>query len=164
MCDVIEFNLPGECDPNIDCLFRYWRSIHPVSGLPARSDFDPLDLPAACWPHICLLDVTYEPLRFRIRFIGTEIVRFKKRDGTGQYLDDLNPEFENSKKFEMYQSCVTSGIPAYGHANSEPVSKTYSIISERICLPFASDGSTVDVLLIMSKYQGNRKSRRVRLL
>lgn len=164
MSDVIDFKLPGECDANIEQLFRYWRSIHPVSGLPARGDFDPLDLPAACWSYLCLLDVTYDPLRFRIRFIGTEIVRFNKRDGTGQYLDDLISKFENTNKFEMYKSCVETAIPVYDQANAEPVSDTNSVITERICLPFASDGSSVDVLLIMSQYHGGRRPRRIRAL
>ena len=81
MPDIIGLNLAGECDPNIDCLFRYWRSIHPVSDLPARGNFDPLDLSATCWPHICLLDVKHDPLWFQIRFVGTEIVRFKSGMG-----------------------------------------------------------------------------------
>ena len=82
MPDITGLNLAGECDPNIDCLFRYWQSIHSVSDLPARGNFDPLDLSATCWPHICLLIVKHDPLWFQIRFVGMEIVRFKKRDGT----------------------------------------------------------------------------------
>ena len=82
MPDIIGLYLAGKCDPNIDCLFRYWRSIHPVSDLPARGNFDPLDLSAICWPNICLLDVKHDPLWFQIRFVGMEIVRSKKRDGT----------------------------------------------------------------------------------
>lgn len=162
MSDVINFELPDDCSSNILELFEYWRSIHPESGLPARRDFDPLDLPPGYWPNISLVDVTKDPLRFRLRLVGTEIVRFKQRDGTGQWLDEFIPGFENSPEFEMFRSCVMAGTPKYGKNIAEAEGAAARI--ERICLPLASDGVNVDVLLLMTNFNDNRKGRRMRAL
>jgi hypothetical protein len=52
-----------------------------IIGLNLAGECDPLDLSATCWPHICLLDVKHDPLWLQIRFVGTEIVRFKSGMG-----------------------------------------------------------------------------------
>lgn len=163
MSDVIDFDLPEDCDRKVMLLFEYWRSIHPDSGLPARRDFDPLDLSPACWPNICLIDVTKDPLRFRMRLVGTEIVRFKKRDETGQWLDDLNPDLENCALYEMLRTCALGGTPGYGK-NFAELEEGTALKIERICLPLASDGSNVDMLLLLTNYHDNRKGRRMRSL
>ncbi|MBT5110849.1 MAG: PAS domain-containing protein [Rhodospirillaceae bacterium] len=164
MSDVIDFELPDECSSNILELFEYWRSIHPESGLPARRDFDPLGLPPACWPNISLMDVTKDPLRFRFRLVGTEVVRFKRRDGTGQWLDEFIPGFENCPGFEMFRTCAMTGRPEYGKNIVESEDEGGAARIERICLPLASDGVNVDVLLLMTNFHDNRKGRRMRAL
>jgi hypothetical protein len=164
MSDVIDFELPDDCSSNMVELLKYWRSIHTESGLPARRDFDPLGLPPVCWPNISLLDVAKDPLRFRIRLMGTEIVRFKQCDGTGQWLDEFDPGFERCAGFEMFRNCVMSGAPVYGKNIVESEDEGTNARAERICLPLASNGRDVDVLLLMTNFHDNRKGRRMRAL
>src|SRR3546814_3761584 len=77
----------------IKALYDYWQSIRPNDlALPGRRHFDPLDIPELL-PNIWMLDVKRDPLRFRFRLIGIDIVRFTGRDSTGQWLDEVYPGY-----------------------------------------------------------------------
>src|SRR5262252_1200717 len=74
--------------PCLRKLYGYWASRRGSNEFPARRDIDPLDFPEALG-HVVLLDVLYEPLRFRFRLHGTELVRHAGYDMTGKMADDL---------------------------------------------------------------------------
>lgn len=147
------FTLPPNAAPKIKALFDYWRSIHPEDGLPGRRHFDPMDIPQLLG-NIWLLDVTRDPLRFRFRLVGTEIVKFTGRDPTGKWLDEVYPDYEKTEAYRFHRACTLHGAPAYRKSGvlSNP-GRDY-VEAERIYLPLAEDGKTVDILLIMTLYKG----------
>src|SRR3546814_7649374 len=99
MASPASFILPEDAAPKIKALYDYWQSIRPNDlALPGRRHFDPLDIPELL-PNIWMLDVKRDPLRFRFRLIGTEIVRFTGRDSTGQWLDEVYPGYAESDAF-----------------------------------------------------------------
>jgi hypothetical protein len=145
------FQLPDDCSPLIRAVFDYWVSIRPRDGLPGRRQFDPVEiLPLS--PNLWLVDVERNPLRFLIRRIGMEIVNFTGHDPTGQYYDEIFPNFDASTAKKHMAHAAEMGMPAYrrGATNSNP-KKTF-IMSERITLPMASDSVTVDMLLNLTSY------------
>lgn len=158
------FTLPDDCAPKIRALFQYWQSIHrdpehPESELPGRQHLDPMDIPQLL-PNIWMIDVTHEPLRFRFRLVGTEIVKFTGRDATGKWLDEIYPDYQNSDAYRFHRACALSGRPAYrkGSVLSNP-GRDY-IEAERLYLPLAENGKDVDILLIMTLYTGEPPPRR----
>lgn len=51
--------------PEQRCLYEYWHSKRPSdAALPGRQHVDPLEIPSLL-PHLFLIDVVREPLRFR---------------------------------------------------------------------------------------------------
>jgi hypothetical protein len=132
--------------PTITALHDYWLSIHPAAGLPGRQHMDPCAI-AALLPHLFMVDVARDPLRFKYRLVGTEYVRLIGKDLTGRYLDEVHPGF-HGLVLRQYVEAVELGKPAYRkgpvlYANPD---RQY-LGMERLLVPLARDGVQVDILL-----------------
>ncbi len=159
MAEPDKFTLPRDCAPKIRALFDYWQSIHPEGGLPGRQHLDPLDIPQLL-PNIWMVDVTRNPLRFRFRLVGTEIVKFVGRDVTGLWLDEFFEGYETSEASHAHRNCALAGEPAYRKGDVLFNPGRADLEAERIYLPLAQDGKEVDILLVMTLYSGEPPRRR----
>lgn len=140
---------PPGYHPDIGELVAYWRRIHPAAGLPGRRHFDPADIPALL-PHIWLMDVFRAPWRFRIRLVGTAVVAFSGRDTTGRWCDEAFPGFEQSEAYIHIVECAERGVPTF--CTARLLVKNDHRLSQRVHLPLAADGRTVDVILSLTRY------------
>lgn len=137
--------------PKIRRLYEYWQRIHPGPGmLPGRQHVDPLQIHTLL-PNVWLIDVVRPQVRFRYRLVGTRIAE-ALGDTTGRWLDEVHPDFHpGSPTHEDYLSLATHGEPSW--RRGEPVFMAYSercVEIERLFLPLASDGVTVDVILALT--------------
>lgn len=130
----------------------YWRSIHPGDRLPARSDFDPGDIPDLL-PHIVLVDVVRAPLRFQFRVQGTEVTRAMGSDFTGRYIDECVPDHERTLPWLNRVEVVETGCPVHVIGRPSIAFRLDYAPMERLHLPFAKDGETVDKILSMFLFQ-----------
>jgi hypothetical protein len=124
-------------------LYALWLAKRPAGGLPARRAFDPVEMPRLL-PWVTLFDVEYEPMRFRVRLVGTGVVEGTGMDNTDRYLDELNC-IEHT--LARCRQLVETRQP-YFHANlpmpwSPNDFRTYTVLG----LPLADDGLTVDKIL-----------------
>lgn len=158
MAKASSFTLPVDASPKIRELFGYWQSIHPGSGLPGRRHFDPMDIPQML-SNIWMVDVMQSPLCFRFRLVGTEIVKFTGRDATGLCLKDVYPNYETTEAYRVHSHCALTGEPAYRKSGVLSNPGRRHIEAERLYLPLAEDGKTVDILLIMTLYTGEPPPR-----
>ncbi len=62
---------PDDLSEEQAALYDYWNKIRGSRKMPARADFDPIDLPKII-PFLSLEDVLYDPVRFQIRLVGGE--------------------------------------------------------------------------------------------
>jgi hypothetical protein len=132
--------------PLLRRLHEDWQARRRGRPLPARADFDPLDL-KYLMGKLLLVDVLREPLRFRFRLVGTELVKRAGIDLTGKMLDDYpDPEFREYMR-ERYGAAVTSRQPL-GSVQSRLVLDGRVRRYEALLLPLANDGETVDMLMI----------------
>jgi len=136
--------------PLVAQCFDYWRNIAPPDRLPARADLWPGDM-VAFLPHVWLLDVTREPLRFRYRLIGTAEVRVLGADLTGQWLDEIHSEtWDDPAVQDRLRYIAEMGRPTWA---CSPVlwgpDRSHQLI-ENCLLPLAADGRTVDMILACS--------------
>lgn len=142
---------PAVWHPKIAAVHDHWLSLHPAPGaLPGRQHFDPLRVPELL-PNLWLMDVQSDPLRLRFRLVGTAHVTIRKRDITGQWLDELFPgrtEFPRRA-----QRIVESRQPDWrrGAAHWDLDDSGFSEL-ENICLPLARDGRNVDMLMCLTMY------------
>ncbi|MBL4740161.1 MAG: hypothetical protein JKY12_04160 [Sneathiella sp.] len=129
----------------------YYLKIHPRSHLPGRSDFDPFDIPN-CLPHLALVDVERDPYRFRYRVMGTSLTFNIEQEGTGKYLDEIIPGVESEFPFLDRVAVAKTGLPIYRIGEGSISFRSDFADLERVHLPLASDGETVDMVLSMYIY------------
>lgn len=133
-------------------LYEYWRRIHPAPpALPGRQHFDPLHIHALL-PNIWLIDVVRPELRFRYRLVGTRIAEALAKDPTGLWLDDVHPDLHpNSATYQDYLTAADHGQPSW--RRGKPMFMAYSdqcAEIERLFLPLARDGTTVDMIVALT--------------
>ncbi len=127
-------------------IYHYWDSKRRGRAMPQRPDIDPTEI---SWllPHIFMIDIERDPLRFRYRLIGTAICEFLGRDFTGRTIDATN--YSSSQAGEL-QKIVGTAVE-----NARPVACKGTIfyvpgrewmLTESVLLPLGKDGVSVDII------------------
>jgi hypothetical protein len=156
-----ELELP-QCHEMIATILRYWREVRPGAGLfPGRQHFDPAAV-TKLLPWVRLYDVFRDPLRFRYRVIGTELVRHLGRDPTGTWFGDDVPDAAQSKAYRDLVF-VASGNGLSYHRGYPVFTKEHKdhLTAERILLPLAKNGRDVDMILGLSVLHAAATTRQV---
>ena len=139
--------------PEVVALFDYWRSKAPRQGvLPGRQHIDPIEIPRLL-QYAWLLDVVDDPRRFRVRLVGTELVRTGTPARTGDFMADHMPPDRREALLAELEAVVQSGEPMWYRGPVILRHDTYVQEVERIVLPLAADGQHVDMLLCLSVIQ-----------
>jgi hypothetical protein len=136
-------------DPMMQRLFAYWRGKCRGDQLPGRQHIDPLDFPDLL-PHISIFDVVHigGAVRCRIRLMGTANVQLMGADCTGQFFDArMRPE-DAARIMVSYRQVIAERRPHFLHG-SVAIPGREHVHYERLLLPLAADGRTVDMLLAL---------------
>ncbi len=142
----------GAIHRKIATMIDYYRSIMPPDRLPGRQHFEPMAIPLLL-PNIWLVEVLDGPTpRFRYRLMGTRVAQAFSADVTGRLLDDVHPGFAGNPMHGHLTGVVTTRRPTYrrGTPNAWPIDELQSL--ERIFLPLAADGATVDIVLALTVF------------
>jgi hypothetical protein len=147
MTDLKFPQIPETCHPKVKAILDYWLSIHPEHGLPGRQHFDPRDIPELL-SNVWLIDVMQDPLRFRFRLFGTRIVEYAGEDNTGKWVDEQWPDFDA----DIFEALIETRQPSWSRGPSlfRPEKDYYEL--ERVRLPLAQDGETVDMILALTVF------------
>lgn len=140
--------IPDDCHLKIRQIVAYWDSKRPAQGvLPGRQHLDPIDIPKLL-PNVWLIDVARDPYRFRFRLLGTAVVEYAGEDNTGKWFDETLPDFDPS----VFIDVVEARAPSWRRSASRmrPY-KEYREL-ERVRLPLARDGATVDMILCLTVF------------
>jgi hypothetical protein len=131
--------------PHLKSIRDYWLDRRGRRRMPARSDLDPCDVPTLI-PYFLLTDVTYDPLSFRYRLIGTQITQISGRDATGRTIDeDLYGEKAERVK-RAYLQVVASREPVAVREIAQFVRKDWLRI-EALLLPLGETDEQVTMIL-----------------
>lgn len=131
--------------PDLVRLYDYWATRRGTRNFPARADLDPVEFSFALG-NVTLVDVLYDPLRFRFRLVGTLMAQRMGWDLTGRMVDEI-PDAK-------YRDSVIQGFRKVIEAR-RPNTTLYEREVERrprrfevLRLPLAADGETIDMLLL----------------
>ena len=141
---------PSTAHEKIRTLHLYWAQAGRRRGaLPGRRNIDPVDLPRLL-PHLWLMDVVGAPPRFRVRLIGEAPRRLGIPAKPGDFLDEL-PQ-RTTEPLEDLARVVAARRPSWyrGPASLKHASEMFEL--ERLFLPLATDGSTVDTILAITVF------------
>ena len=128
-------------------LLKYWTTISPDHRLPARTNIDPIQIPALL-PNVMLVDVEQPATRFRFRLVGSAIVKLLGKDCKGSYVDEirLSDEEDLEDILADYLAVLTTSAPICKR-RSVMTADNRQFLYERLLLPLASDGTMIDCLL-----------------
>lgn len=133
-------------------LLELWESMRPEPGvLPGRQHFDPAAA-ATLLANIALLDVFRDPLRFQYRVVGSALNGAGYTAKAGDWFHDLLPLIPGSRALDSFFPVVATGRPDWYFAASDHRSLRGVLGIERLVLPLARDGRTVDMLLTLTLY------------
>lgn len=126
-------------------LLAYWEGKRAGRPMPARTDIDPVEIPALL-PHVILVDTAERLEDFRYRLFGTEACRGFAHDRTGVRFAEL-PRIENfDEVYAGYWRTYAERRPQYFHGNIVSAARSHVLYS-RLTMPLSSDGEQVDMLL-----------------
>ncbi len=131
---------PDDLSEEQAALFDYWNKIKDGRRMPARADFNPIDLPKII-PFLSLEDVSYDPVRFQIRLVGGETL--SARNSKGKFLDEI-PGTEYI--VNMLKEMVERKEPYYYISNINWDERSYKTYSSLV-VPFSDDGERVTLAM-----------------
>jgi hypothetical protein len=143
---------PLDAHAKIGAIYQYWQKAAPGPGLlPGRQHIDPAHFPKLL-ENVWMVDVGKEPMQFRFRLVGGLFHRVgspvKRGDLIEPYLGDDGRELVMGH----LRVCATSGKPLWFRGQAFLPHARVASELERIFLPLAQDGKTVDILLCLTIY------------
>src|SRR5262245_36772939 len=140
--------------PAIRSFDAYWRSKMTGPRLPGRADIDPAELRQVL-PDIVLLDVEWEPFRFRVRLRGTRAEQFRPRDVTTRYIDEgttFDPGRRDDYLAEL-EFVATARRPAFAR---DWIRTRFGSVREIFAgiWPLTPDGERIDQLVVSEAFAG----------
>ena len=137
----------------------YWERLRAGRPMPSREDIEPLDI-APLLPHVYLVNISYDPLDFRYRLIGTKIVEHSLADYTGRSLRELPEQHPPSQVWALFNQAIEERRPVctripYLHIPGRSV--------EKLAAPLSSDGQTVDMLFGVIEFETYRTEASYRI-
>lgn len=132
--------------PKLRRLYQDWLDRRRDRAMPARADFDILDLRYIIGD-LNLLDVLHEPVRFRFRVHGSSAVARLGFDLTGRTVDDYpDPEYR-AVVIKHYTTVVETKVPI--RIVQDPYRVRDRVLRwEGLILPLSNDGEQVNMLLV----------------
>jgi hypothetical protein len=98
-----------------------------------------------------LLDVFREPLRFRCRLVGSEMVRSIDQEVTGRWLDEVHPSSVNDPSSRQRFCAVAElGCATWRRGAPRWARQPDFHSVESLLLPLAADGRRVDKIIAVS--------------
>lgn len=138
--------------PLIVEFIAHWQGLAPAPGLlPGRRHFDPLAVPHLL-PNIWLLDVERAAgpgarLRYRVRLVGGAVVAVGFPGRPGEYFDDPSVTSDVATVRRHLDAIVDTHRPDWRRGPPVIDHTQYVDTLERVILPFAADGRSVDMLI-----------------
>ena len=146
---------PVRAHRKIKRLYEYWLSRAPAMGmLPARHHIDPTEI-GELLENIWLVDVAGEPPQFRIRLLGGALVRAGILAKIGDAVESVLPnDTARQQALEEFRYVAAQRVPLWfrGPPRAPHEQDIHDI--ERIFLPLAADGRSVNMLLCLTVFYG----------
>ena len=132
-------------DERLTSLYRIWCEKKGNRPAPTRADFDPTEI-FALMPILHLIDVIKEPLGFRHRLVGTELVERMGRDVTVRWVDADTYGEAAAEIFTGLKSVATEIRPYRRRARLDWYTQ-HHLTTEAVEMPLIGPDGTVHMIL-----------------
>lgn len=130
---------------------RFWRSYLREQGrLPPRAAIDPVNFPPSTLPVLMMLDVERgeKGCRYHYRLTGTTTRQFYQKDPTGGYFEDVYSGEYLDYVYSIFNPILETRQPDFREMLL-PWRNEEILHYSRAAYPFAEDGWTVDLMLLV---------------
>jgi len=134
---------PAVTHPLLAELLAYWQAKRGDRVMPGRADIEPAEIEAIL-PHLFMVDVERDPLRFRYRLVGSVLTDILGEDIKGRYLDEM-PLLFRTFATGAYDEVLRVRGPCYKEVSG--VAAYFRIAYKRLLLPLSADGDDVGIVL-----------------
>jgi len=150
---ALDADPPAEAHPKIVKLIRHVQALHPAQGvLPGRQHFDPVRVPDLL-PHIWLVDVVHDdPRRYRVRLVGGGLIDAGTPIRRGKFLSEVTADAETRAFHELFDRILVTRLVDWRRGPSVVPHMKFVSGLERVLIPLATDGQTVDMLMCMTVF------------
>jgi len=142
--EIVIDDLPCE---HLREIYQYWLKIKGPRHMPARADIKPKEI-VSLLPHLSMIDVEHDPVRFRFRLVGTETVRAMGMDVTGMYTD-MNPATEKLNK--RYKWMLKNKQP-YLYKSKLSWTERDFLDYYALAMPLSDNGEDINIILYGMHY------------
>jgi hypothetical protein len=132
--------------PSLKRLLSDWESWRRGRESPSRADFTPFDL-KYIMGNLALLDVLYDPLRFRYRLYGCNLRVRLGKEMTNKSIDDIPTPIHRRLAKEHYTDAIYCRVPTVRLREHDLITKDAPHDCEVLVLPLSSNGKTIDILM-----------------
>lgn len=132
-------------DNKLQRLFAYWRGLCREERMPSRSDIDPVEIPDLL-PNIFLLDVVGDAEDFVFRLAGSLVEDAFSMTLRGKSVADIQRRAGTLIPIAHHIEVARGGGPRYREGNMMVAGREHWKV-QRLLLPLASDGRTIDMLM-----------------
>jgi hypothetical protein len=148
--DAVELRLddPG-LDPDLKFALDYWREKRGGRLAPARGDIDPVDI-STLLPRVMLIDVSTDPIDFRIRLAGTGLFKIHGAELTNKRALDLEPPAYGALIHRLYCDALARRAPVVHRLLIECETRRSAYL--RIILPLSEDNQAINRLMTVESY------------
>ncbi|MGH7014718.1 MAG: PAS domain-containing protein [Stellaceae bacterium] len=145
---MLEIHAPslGIRDARLARLHGDWDARRRGREFPSRADFTPHDFKYLIG-NVSLLDVTYEPLRFRYRLHSTHLAQRIGVELTGKWVDEIPNASHAEGANGHFTEVIRRRTPIVYRRVQEFVTDNLPYNCEILALPLARDGHTIDMLM-----------------
>jgi hypothetical protein len=132
--------------PRLKRLYEAWQERRQGREFPRRADFSPLDL-TYILGNLSLLDVAYEPLRFRFRLHASHLSERFGFEMTNKSVDEMPIVSHGRMARTHYTEVVERRMPVAHARDNLFIDCNTKRECEGLVLPLARDGKTIDMLM-----------------
>lgn len=138
--------------PMLRRLYAYWDDKRGGREFPGRSDIDPLEMRFALG-NVSLIDVLYDPLRFRYRLHGSIIAERLGVDMTGRFVDEIVEPDRRTFVEENFRTVVSTRQPLARSGQRTLDRRLWNFDS--IILPLGLHDGVINMLLLCVEYHND---------
>ncbi len=131
-------------------MLAYWRAKKGERTFPSRADIDPLEFTREL-PRVMMAEVSYNPLEFRYRVVGTGLFAMHGHELTGKLARELDPPEFGALIHRHYTEAIERRAPIL-HVIELTVNYLATSYA-RIILPLSSDGTVIDRLMTCEAHE-----------
>ena len=141
---TVSWDMTVAADQRLRRIDAYWASRCRDHHLPARSDIDPLDVPALL-QFIFLVDLLDDPRDFRFRLAGTHLQDSLGIELTGRLIGEVFPPEFNAGVRYHWSECADRRAPAVGSGKLWIEGREH-VEWEGVLLPLSPPNEAVNML------------------